>query len=40
VAVFGIDPQSGRLSSTGQTISVGKPVCAVFVRRNLAKRMK
>jgi len=31
VVVFAIDQNSGRLSATGQTISVGTPVCAVFV---------
>jgi 6-phosphogluconolactonase len=31
VVVFAIDPDTGRLKPTGQTISVGSPVCAVFV---------
>lgn len=31
VVVFAIDPGTGRLKPTGQTISVGAPVCAVFV---------
>jgi 6-phosphogluconolactonase len=32
VVVFAIDPANGRLKPTGQTISVGSPVCAVFVK--------
>jgi 6-phosphogluconolactonase len=32
VVVFAIDPASGRLKPTGQTVSVGSPVCAVFVK--------
>ena len=31
VVVFHVDATTGRLSPTGQTISVGAPVCAVFV---------
>ena len=31
VAVFRIDPSSGRLSPTGQTLEVGSPVCVKFV---------
>jgi len=31
VVVFRADEQTGRLSATGQTITVGAPVCAVFV---------
>ena len=31
VVVFAIDAASGKLKPTGQTISVGSPVCAVFV---------
>jgi 6-phosphogluconolactonase len=31
VAVFRIDPKSGRLTSTGQTLEVGSPVCVKFV---------
>ena len=31
VVMFAIDAGSGRLKPTGQTISVGSPVCAVFV---------
>lgn len=30
VVVFRVDKRSGQLSATGQTIEVGKPVCAVF----------
>ncbi len=32
VAIFRIDPAKGKLTSTGQTISVGKPVSFEFVR--------
>jgi 6-phosphogluconolactonase len=32
VVVFSIDAASGKLSPTGQTITVGSPVCAVFVK--------
>ena len=32
IAVFRVDAKTGRLSPTGQTVSVGAPVCAVFVR--------
>jgi len=31
IVVFRIDEKSGRLSPTGQTVSVGSPVCAVFL---------
>jgi len=31
VAVFALDPQTGRLKPSGQSITVGSPVCAVFV---------
>ena len=31
VVVFRVDATTGRLSPTGQTVSVGAPVCAVFV---------
>ena len=31
IVVFRVDGKTGRLSPTGQTISVGAPVCAVFV---------
>ncbi len=31
VVVFAIDAETGRLKPTGQTVSVGSPVCAVFV---------
>jgi 6-phosphogluconolactonase len=31
VVVFRVDATTGRLSPTGQTISIGAPVCAVFV---------
>ena len=31
VVVFAIDPDTGKLRPTGQSISVGAPVCAVFV---------
>jgi len=31
IVVFRIDLKTGRLSATGQTVSVGAPVCAVFV---------
>ena len=32
VVVFAIDPTSGKLKPTGQTVEVGSPVCAVFVK--------
>lgn len=32
VVVFGIDAATGKLKPTGQTLSVGSPVCAVFVK--------
>jgi 6-phosphogluconolactonase len=31
VIVFALDPESGKLKPTGQTVSIGAPVCAVFV---------
>jgi len=31
VVVFALDPDTGKLKPTGQTVSVGAPVCAVFV---------
>ena len=31
IVVFRVDSQTGRLSPAGQTLSVGSPVCAVFV---------
>ena len=31
IVVFRIDAKTGRLTPTGQTVSVGAPVCAVFV---------
>lgn len=34
VVIFHIDGQTGRLEPTGQTVSVGAPVCAVFVPAN------
>ena len=34
VVVFAIDPDTGKLKPTGQTISIGSPVCAVFVNEN------
>jgi 6-phosphogluconolactonase len=34
VVVFRIDGQTGRLKPTGQTVTVGAPVCAVFVPGN------
>ncbi len=34
VVVFAIDAVTGRLTPTGQTITVGSPVCAVFVKAN------
>ena len=30
VVVFRVDAKTGRLSATGQTVSVGSPVCAIF----------
>ncbi len=32
VVVFAVDPDTGKLKPTGQAITVGAPVCAVFVR--------
>jgi len=32
VVVFSIDPTTGKLQPTGQTATVGSPVCAVFVK--------
>jgi 6-phosphogluconolactonase len=31
VVVFAVDPDTGRLKPTGQSITIGSPVCAVFV---------
>jgi 6-phosphogluconolactonase len=31
VVVFALDPKTGKLKPTGQTMSIGSPVCAVFV---------
>jgi 6-phosphogluconolactonase len=31
IVVFRVDAKTGLLSPTGQTVSVGSPVCAVFV---------
>lgn len=31
VVIFRVDGKTGRLSATGQTVTVGSPVCAVFV---------
>ncbi len=31
IVVFRVDPKTGRLSPAGQSVSVGTPVCAVFV---------
>jgi len=31
IVVFRVDSHTGRLTPTGQSVSVGKPVCAVFV---------
>ncbi len=31
IVVFRVDPQSGRLTPSGTTLSVGSPVCVVFV---------
>jgi 6-phosphogluconolactonase len=31
IVVFRVDAQTGRLTPAGQTVSVGKPVCVVFV---------
>ena len=33
VVVFAIDPDTGRLQPTGRSISLGSPVCAVFVSK-------
>ena len=30
IVIFHVDAKTGRLSATGQTVSVGAPVCAVF----------
>jgi len=35
VVVFAIDRASGKLKPTGQTITLGSPVCAAFVVKNL-----
>jgi 6-phosphogluconolactonase len=34
IVVFRVDSKTGRLSPTGQTVTVGAPVCAVFVPAN------
>ena len=34
VVVFAIDADTGKLKPTGQSISIGSPVCAVFVAEN------
>ncbi len=34
VVLFSIDTETGRLKATGQTLTVGSPVCAVFVKAN------
>jgi 6-phosphogluconolactonase len=34
IVVFAIDADNGKLKPTGQTITVGSPVCAVFVKAN------
>jgi 6-phosphogluconolactonase len=31
VVVFALNPNTGKLKPTGQTVTVGSPVCAVFV---------
>ena len=31
VIVFALDPDTGKLKPTGQSLTVGSPVCAVFV---------
>jgi 6-phosphogluconolactonase len=31
VVIFRVDTKTGRLSATGQTVSVGVPICAIFV---------
>lgn len=40
VVVFAIDPGTGKLKPTGQSITVGAPVCAVFVgeKENISER--
>jgi len=35
IVVFRVDSKTGRLSPAGQTVSVGAPVCAVFLPLNL-----
>lgn len=32
IVIFRVDPATGRLTPTGQTLSVGTPVCVVFAR--------
>lgn len=32
VVIFRVDPATGRLTPTGQTLSIGSPVCVVFVK--------
>ncbi len=34
VVVFAIDPDTGKLNPTGQIVSIGSPVCAVFIGSN------
>lgn len=34
VVVFRVDPQTGRLAPTGQTLKLGAPVCVKFLRRD------
>jgi 6-phosphogluconolactonase len=34
VVIFAIDPATGKLKPTGQMLSIGAPVCAVFVGEN------
>ena len=31
VVVFALDPKNGKLKPTGQSVTIGTPVCAVFV---------
>lgn len=32
IVIFRVDPDTGRLTATGQTLSTGSPVCVVFVK--------
>ena len=34
IVVFRVDAKTGRLSAEGQTVSVGAPVCAIFMPAN------